>query len=146
MNQEDIIVREVERLAKNVATISAYKTKGQEIQAIAFIEEQLNTYFDLDINKFYNSGQVNLVSYLYDIKKLTLHQIEIIAELIYQRAELITNGDNIQQLHFYYNNALMLFEFTQAKLNNMSTERLNKIKAIKSKLQAFKEEQINNTK
>lgn len=138
MYQKDYILRMIEMLGTLIAGILGLIKKGDYKQAT----EQLgNIYYDMlkeDAVFFRAVPEEELTHKLLDEHNYTNGHLEILAELFNAEAELeLAQGNKSGSLE-YSRKSLILIEFIDAEEKTYSPERINKMTAIRERIEALR--------
>ena len=134
MYQKDYIIRMIEQIGKLIAGILGLIKKGE----FSYASEQLgDIYFEMlreDAAFFRTIPEEELVHKLINEHNYTNGHLEILAELFNAEAELeMAQGENSGSLE-YSRKSLVLFEFIDKENKTYSSDRLNKMKAIRKRI------------
>ncbi len=135
METRDYIEKELEKLNKVLAIIFDLKQQKKHAEIIPFINDFTSKNYDFNSDLLIGDEQYDIVQDLYDQKKLTIGQIEIIAELLFEKAQVFEFEETFEMANKFYIPSLKLMEFLKTKSNVFSIERNLKINTIKNKLQ-----------
>jgi len=134
MYQKDYILRIIEQMGKLIAGILGLIKKGELEPA----GEQLdNLYYEMlqhDASFFNAIPESELTHKLLDEHNYTNGHLEILAELFNAEALLKHAQGNNQGSLEYSRKSLILLEFIDAEYKTYSTERLNKMNAIRERI------------
>jgi len=138
MYQKDYILRMIEMVARLIAGILGLIKKGEYKQA----SEQLgNIYYDMlkeDASFFRTIPEEELTQKLLHEHNYTNGHLEILAELFNAEAELeLAKGNSSDSLE-YSRKSMILFEFIDAEEKTFSSERINKIKTIRKRIEILR--------
>ena len=135
MYQKDYILRMIEMLGELIAAILGLIKKGDYKQA----SEQLGKiYYDMlkeDASFFRAIPEGELTHKLLQEHNYTNGHLEILAELFNAEAELELAQENRTGSLEYSNKSLILFEFIDAAQKTYSLERINKLAAIRERIE-----------
>jgi hypothetical protein len=139
MYQKDYVLRMVEMLSEMIAAILGL-IKKKDFKSAS--ENLGRIYYEMlrqDAGYFRNIPEDKLTETLLEEHNFTNGHLEILAELFNTEAELcIAQGDK-QNGDTYSRKALKLFEFVDTEQRIYSTERINKIGAIRERLKRTSE-------
>ena len=138
MYQKDYILRMIEMLGDLIAAILGLIKKGDYNQA----SERLgNIYYDMlkeDASFFRAIPKEELTRKLLKDHNYTNGHFEILAELFNAEAELdLAQGNRAGSLE-YFRKSLILFEFIDAEQNTYTQERINKMAAIRGRIEELR--------
>jgi hypothetical protein len=138
MYQKDYILRMAEMLGEMIAAIFGLVKKGDYKQA----EERLGRiYYDMlkqDASYFRSLPELELTDKLLKKHNFNNSHLEILAELFNAEAELaLSQGNRKGSLEFSVK-ALIIFEFIDKELKTYSSDRINKMKAIRERIEVLK--------
>jgi hypothetical protein len=132
--EKDFLMRQFNQLGVVLAKILGFKEKGKFEEAEAVIDNAL-TDFDLKELNFYSAIHVDsLIPELIKSHHSTMAQINVLAEMMYEKAEIKTKLGKTDIGKELYIRALKLFEYITDREKIFSFEREEKIKKIKSLL------------
>ena len=138
MYQKDYILRMIEMLGDLIAGILGLVKKGNYKQATEQLE---NIYYDMlkeDAVFFRAIPEDELTHKLMDEHNYTIGHLEILAELFNAEAELgLAQGNKSGSLE-YSRKSLILFEFIDAEEKTYSHERINKMAAIRDRIEVLR--------
>lgn len=130
MHQRDYFLKLAQQFAKTLAKIVGLKEQGEIPKANAVIEEAYKDLFQLDRDTILQSDIEQLVTILQQENKLSNEQLEILAKLIYEDAEL-----NKEFQNDLYSKSLYILEYLNLQQRMYSFEREDLIKKIKALLE-----------
>jgi hypothetical protein len=137
MYQRDYILRMIEMAAKLIGAILGLIKRGEYKQAT----EQLGKiYYDMlkeDAAFFRGIPENELTNKLLQEHNYTNGHLEILAELFNAEAELEQAQGNRAGSLEYSRKSLVLFEFVDAEQKIYSPERVNKMAAIRERIEAL---------
>ncbi len=138
MYQRDYILRMIEMIGDLIAAILGLIKKGDYSNA----SEQLGRiYFDMlkeDASFFRAIPEEELTHKLLQEHNYTNGHLEILAELFNAEAELeLAQGNSAGSLE-YSSKSLILCEFIDREYKTYSTDRINKMAAIKKRIEALR--------
>lgn len=138
MYQKDYILRMIEMLGNLIAGILGLVKKGN----FKLATEQLgNIYYDMlkeDAVFFRAIPEEELTHKLLDVHNYTNGHLEILAELFNAEAELgLAQGNKSGSLE-YSRKSLILFEFIDAEHKTYLPERVNKMAAIRERIEVLR--------
>jgi hypothetical protein len=137
MYQKDYILRMIEMLGDLIAGILGLIKKGDYKQA----SEQLGKiYYDMlkeDASFFRAIPEGELTHKLLQEHNYTNGHLGILAELFNAEAKLALAQENKSGCLEYSRKSLMLFEFIDAEQKTYSLERVNKMAAIRSRIESL---------
>ncbi len=137
MYQRDYILRMIEMAAKLIGAILGLIKRGEYKQAT----EQLGKiYYDMlkeDAAFFRGIPEDELTNKLLQEHNYTNGHLEILAELFNAEAELEQAQGNRAGSLEYSRKSLVLFEFVDAEQKIYSPERVNKMAAIRERIEAL---------
>ena len=134
MYQKDYILRLIEQAAKVLAAILGM-IKGGDLHKAA--EDLDNFYYDImkeDAAFFREIPENMLTEKLLHEHNYTNGHLEILAELFSAEAELCLAQNNRAGAVVYSRKALRLFEFIDAEYKTYSQERIDKMEALRERL------------
>jgi hypothetical protein len=134
MYQKDYVLRMVEMLGEMIAAIVGL-IKKKDFQSAS--ENLSRIYYEMlrqDAGFFRNIPEEKLTDTLLGEHNFTNGHLEILAELFNTEAELCFAQGDKQNCNGYSRKALTLFEFVDKEQKTYSTDRINKINAIKERL------------
>lgn len=136
MYQKDYILRMIEMIGRMIAGILG-KIKNKDYDAA---DEQLtNLYYDVlkeDASFFRKIPMDQLTEKLLREHNYTNGHLEILAELFNVESELEFARGQIKESLEYSKKALLLFEFIDREMKTYSIERINKMEALRVRLDA----------
>jgi len=137
MYQKDYILRMAEMVAKLIAGIMG-KIINKDFSSAT--EELNNIYFDIlneDASYFSNIPENELTNKLLEKHNYTHDHLAILAELFNAEAELrLAQGDMSGSLE-YSRKSIILFEFLDTEQNIYSQERIDKMEAIRNRIESL---------
>jgi len=138
MYQKDYILRMIEMLGDMLAAIFGLVRKGDFEQATEKLER---IYYDIlkeDASFFKTISKEELTHNLLEEHNYTNGHLEILAELFNAEAELAAAKGNSQECLEYSEKSLLLFEFIDRKQKTLSLDRLDKMTAIRERINSLK--------
>ena len=138
MYQKDYILRMIEMLGDLIAGILGLVKKGNYKQATEQLE---NIYYDMlkeDAVFFRAIPEDELTHKLMDEHNYTIGHLEILAELFNAEAELALAQGNKSGSLEYSGKSLILFEFIDTDQKTYSPERINKMAAIRKRIEVLR--------
>ena len=121
MSEQIITDKELIKLSKLQEQLKQLTDNKKSKEALDKIHEYCFSHYDFDDNILKSNPQLDIVFHLYDQKKLTLVQIEVIKILLTQKAETYLEcGDN-NQSEVCKKTADKLNNFIQSKNNQSSS-------------------------
>lgn len=138
MYQKDYILRMIEMLGDLLAGIFGLIRKGDVTQASENLER---IYYDIlkdDASFFRSIPKEDLTHKLLDEHNYTNGHLEILAELFNAEAELALAKGNMPGAMEYSEKSLLLFEFIDLEQKTLSMERLEKMTAIRERIDRLK--------
>lgn len=135
METRDYIEKELEKLNKVLGVIFSLKQQNKNTEIVSYINDFTIKNYDFNSDLLINDEQYDIVQDLYDQKKLTIGQIEIIAELLFEKAQVFELEEAFDMASKFYTPSLKLMEFLKTRSTVFSVERNLKINTIKNKLQ-----------
>ncbi len=140
MYQKDYILRMIEMLGDMLAAVFGLVRKGDIPEASAKLER---IYYDIlkeDAAFFKSIPAADLTRKLIGEHNYTNGHLEILAELFNAEAELeLAQGNKAGCIEFS-EKALLLFEFIDLQQKTLSAERLDKMAAIRERIDKLKGE------
>jgi hypothetical protein len=143
MYQKDFILRMIEQIATLISGILGLIKKGEYRKAS---EELGEIYFDMlreDAAFFRAMPGDELTHRLLVEHNYTNGHIEILAELFNAEAELEMAQGKINSCLEYSQKSLILFEFLDNEYKTYSSERLNKMEAIRNRIAELQKNILN---
>jgi len=138
MYQQDYILRMIEMLGDLLAAIFGLIKKGDYKKAGDKLDR---IYYDMlkeDAAFFRSIPKDELTHTLLEEHNYTNGNLEILAELFNAEAELeLAQGNNAGSLE-YSEKSLLLFEFIDLKEKTLSFERIDKMAAIRNRIEGLK--------
>jgi hypothetical protein len=129
MHQRDYFLKLAQQFAKMLAKIMGLKEQGDILKANEVIEEAYKDLFQLDRNSIVQGDIEQLILKLQNEKKLSSEQLEILAKLIYEDAEL-----NKESKNDLYAKSLYILLYLNLHQKMYSFEREDLIKKINALL------------
>lgn len=133
--EKDFLLRQFNQLGVVLARILGFKEKGKYESAESVIDNALTDFGLKELDIYLEIDVDSLVRELIKTHRLTIDQINILAELIYEKAEINTRLGKIEPARGLYLKALILFEHITNTERVFSFEREEKINKIRSILQ-----------
>jgi len=130
MYRRDYFLKLVQQFTKILEKLIGLKERGEIPQALDLIRE---AYIDLfNVNREYLMGLPNnvLVEKLEGDHKFKNEQLEVLAKLFFQDAELVNGKEQID----LYAKSLLILEYLNKKQKMYSFEREDLIKEINAKI------------
>lgn len=138
MYQKDYILRMIEMVGQLIAAILGKIRKGEYDTAYRQLS---NLYYDVlkeDAAYFRNIPENELTTSLLKNHNYTNGHLEILAELFSAEAELsIAENKNTSAITFL-RKSLIIFEFIDSEQKIYSLERINKMEALRRKLELLR--------
>ena len=134
MYQKDYILRMIEMLGELLRAIFGMIKKGRFDEAEESIGEAYLTMLRKDSSFFQNIPAEKLTATLIEDHNYTHSHLEILAELLYAEAELLTAKNKKEESRSFYTKSLLLFEFIDEAYRTYSEERLKKIEVIRKRI------------
>jgi len=132
MEQEDFVLREIEKIGAILSAIRQIFFGGKDNLAI-IPEKQLDNakdvllnQIDFDLDEFLELNTEDSIEYMNSLKGFNVENLELLADCIAQTG-FIDKGDSQKK---YFEKALQLYELCNLKSKTYSIERESKIKAI----------------
>lgn len=144
MESRDYIEKELSKLSKILAHLIGLRKENKLTEAIVYINECCLNHYDFNSDVLISDRTMDVGYHLYDQKKLTLPQMEVVTELILQKAEIFAELDSKHISEIYYNAAIKLFDFIESHNKTYSMERQKKLSEFKQKLNNFNHTFSNN--
>jgi hypothetical protein len=139
MYQRDYILRMIEMIGELISAILGKIKKGDFQNASTQLSR---IYYDIlkeDASYFRTLPEENITKKLLEDHNYTNGHLEILAELFNTEAELSqAQGDKGSALE-YSEKSLILFEFIDSEQKTYSLERINKMEAIRNRIDMLKE-------
>jgi hypothetical protein len=135
MYNKDYILRMIEMVGELIAAILGKIRKGDYEKASGLIS---NLYYDVlreDASYFRNLPEENLTRNLMASHNYTNGHLEILAELFNAEAELSLARGQDTECASYSRKSLLIFEFIDAEQRTYSLERINKMEAIRKRIE-----------
>ncbi|MBN2595318.1 hypothetical protein [Labilibaculum sp.] len=134
MYQKDFIMRMIEMIADLIALLLSLIKNGDLTQATRLLDNAYLDFLKKDASFFRNLPKEKLTEDLLTIHNYTNGHLKILSELFFAEAELnIAKGDKVIGLN-YYENSLLLLEFSEKNSNTFSLSNESKIKLLKEKI------------
>jgi len=133
--EKDFLLRQFNQLGVVLAKILGFKEKGKYESAESVIDNALTDFGLKDLDIHLKIDVDSLVPELIKTHRLTIDQINILAELIYEKAEINIRLGKKEPARDLYLRALILFEHITNAERIFSFEREEKINKIRSILQ-----------
>lgn len=138
MYQRDYILRMIEMIGELISAILGKIKKGDFQNASTQLSK---IYYDIlkeDASYFRTLPEENITKKLLNDHNYTNGHLEILAELFNAEAELSqAQGDKRSALE-YSRKSLILFEFIDSEQKTYSLERINKMEAIRNRIEMLK--------
>jgi hypothetical protein len=137
MYQRDYVLRLIEMAAKTLAAILGHIKGGDTNRAS---EELENLYYDIlkqDAAFFREIPEKKLTEKLLQDHNYTNGHLEILAELFNAESELCLARKDDAGVVEYSKKSLRLFEFIDKEYKTFSQERIEKIEALKGRINFF---------
>jgi hypothetical protein len=134
MYQKDYILRMIEMIRELIMGILGLIRKGDFEHAEKKIETLYSDFLKEDSAFFSKIPVENLTRKLLEEHNYTNGHLEILAWLFDTQAELERSRGNDKLFLEYSKKALLLFEFTENEQKTYSSERIEKIEAIKKRI------------
>lgn len=112
MYQKDYILRLIEEFSKVLGVMLGFKLDGDYKKAEEVIDEALKKFTATDLNWLMSVEDKELLHELLERKKLNAEQVHIIAELLFQQAE-INKANGKDKNAELCKRSLFLFEWVQ---------------------------------
>jgi hypothetical protein len=137
MYQKDYILRMIELIMKFIGEVLGLIDKGELHKAAKELEEGYHIFLKEDAVFFRHIPEEKLTQVLLEEHNYTNGHLEMLAELFNAEAVLDLAQGGRQESLEYSRKALLLFEFVDKEQKTYSAERLNKIKAIRNRIEGL---------
>lgn len=134
MEQKDYILREIEKMAAILGAIRQKLFGGSDNLSLS-VEKQFDETKDMllndadfDLDKFMMSDTAEGNAYISGLKGFNVENLEVLAECVAQIGFNCNSGLS----GVYFEKALQLYEYCNDKSKTFSSEREEKIEAIKN--------------
>ena len=134
MYQKDYILRMIEMLGELLRAIFGMISKGQFPEAEESISEAYLTMLRKDSAFFQLIPEEKLTATLIEDHNFTNAHLEILAELLFAEATVLSAKNEKAGSITFYRKSLLLFEFVDKAYRTYSEDRLKKIEEIKSRI------------
>ncbi|MDF2436369.1 MAG: hypothetical protein K0Q95_745 [Bacteroidota bacterium] len=128
MPQEDYLKREIDKLGKvlqkALADLLGLKLKGRIMEGIELTDSVLKEQLDIDLNSLAFIPEDQILSFLYETKKLSNVHVELIADLLFEYAPESSSPYPI------YRKALLLYKHVNDNSVDYSINRHFKSESI----------------
>ena len=122
MNEQTIVEKEFSKLAKLQEQLKILTDQKKCSEAFSLLHDYCYSHYDFDDNLLIRNPETDVIYHLYDQKKLTLTQIEVIMTSLNHKAEIFLECGEKLLSELFTNAAEKLSIFIQSKDNNKSTE------------------------
>lgn len=137
MLRRDLIMKQIEELAKVLAVIIGLRKAGKGNEALEQIDEALRDFLKLDTALLDAITQEELITELHGKMKLADEQVEIVARMMAERGEVLEANGETGKAQVQYTRSLHLLESLNKLLKaTFSMERMQKIAELKQKLES----------
>lgn len=130
MYRRDYFLKLMQQFAKMLSKLMGLKERGEMEEASRFIQDAYKDLFNTDREFIKSHNEEALVDQLKTGHKLSNEQLEILAKLIFEDADLVQEIERKQ----FYSKALYILEYLNTEQKLYSFEREELIKTIKGKL------------
>ncbi|MBN1413543.1 MAG: hypothetical protein JW973_00470 [Bacteroidales bacterium] len=134
MYQRDYILRMIEMMARLIAGILKLIKTGDLNQASQSLQNAYGTVFRNESPELKAIPEDTLIETLLNKYNHSTGHMEILAELFYAEAELLTAEKISAESISFYRKSLILFEYVDKEYRSYSQERQDKMLVIRKKL------------
>jgi hypothetical protein len=134
MLRRDLIMKQIEEMARALAVILGLRKSGNNNEARQKMDELINDFLRTDLASLNELSGEELVQKLYTDLKLHQEQVSIVADCFMQEGEMQSEEGNIETATAHFSKALHLFEsLNKLPKATFSLERMQKIKILKER-------------
>jgi len=133
MEQKDLLLRYFEELGRVLASLDEYHEKGAFRKAIEIIDEAFTELINIPLSEIKKVNAEEFSVFL-EQKELNLGQLNIIAELFFQLAQLEREEGKDSESIFSYKKALLTLEKVEQKEHSFSLDRNDRKDFIQTRL------------
>jgi len=133
--QKDYLLRMIAMMMKFIGELLGLIRKGELQKASDVLEEGYRRFLREDAIFFRNIPEEKLTQTLLQEHNYTSGHLEVLAELFNAEAELDLAQDSRKDSLEYSRKALLLFEFVDKEQKTYSAEKLDKIEAIRKRIE-----------
>lgn len=134
MYQRDFVLRMIEMLGELIAGILGKIKKGEYQQASNALENAYYNFLKEDASFFRKLNKEELTEKLLVEHNYTHGHLEMLAELFNAEAELLWAKGNRSESIYYFEKALLLFEFVSKDSRSFSLDKQSKIQILMQKI------------
>ena len=121
MNEQSIADKEFSKLSKLEKELQHLSAQKKYSEALHLIHEYCYSHYDFDDNMLIRNPETDIIFHLYDQKKLTITQIEVIMSSIKHKAEIFADSGQEQNAELFKKAAEKINSFIQTKVINRNT-------------------------
>ena len=130
MIRKDYLLRYFEELGQVLAKLMGFKEKGDFKGGMELLNETFNSMLHISSEDLNKISSDKLVSYLADDLQFTLTQISLVAELLFEEAELYNQQTQNEHANTRYRKVLVLYKYLSQEEKSYSMERAQRTEMI----------------
>ncbi|OFY85507.1 MAG: hypothetical protein A3F72_10055 [Bacteroidetes bacterium RIFCSPLOWO2_12_FULL_35_15] len=138
MLKKDYIEKQLEQLAlaiaKVISQITNSKMQGNPDSGIIIADEFLRSEFDVELAKLAAMDKEHLIEYLTTHKNLKSAKLNLMANLLFETAELYERSQKENIAKNLYERTLIIYDYVNETEKTFSQHRQEKIRTIKLKI------------
>jgi len=136
MIRKDYLLRYFEELGQVLAKLMGFKEKGDFKGGLELLNETFSNMLHISSGDLNRISSDKLVSYLSDDLQFTLTQISLVAELLFEEAELYNQQTQQEDANTRYRKVLILYKYLSQEEKSYSMERVERMEMINTILDA----------
>lgn len=130
MIRKDYLLRYFEELGQVLAKLMGFKEKGDFKGGLELLNATFSSMLHISSGDLNRISSDKLVSYLKDDLQFTLTQISLVAELLFEEAELYNQQTQQEDANTRYRKVLILYKYLSQEEKSYSIERANRTEKI----------------
>jgi hypothetical protein len=134
MIRKDYLLRYFEELGQVLAKLMGFKEKGDFMGGLELLNETFSSMLHINSGDLNRISSDKLVSYLTDDLQFTLTQVSLVAELLFQEAELYNQLAKQEDANSRYRKVLILYNYINREEKAYSIEREQRSEMIRQLL------------
>lgn len=135
MLRRDLIMKQIEELARVLAAIIGLRKEGKSNEALEQIDEALREFLKLDSQRLDAIPQDQLLTVLHGELRLAEEQVEIIARMMAERGAISESDGEVEKAREQYQRALHLLEsLNKLPKATFSMERMQAVGELRTRL------------
>ena len=138
MFKKDYIQKQLEQLALAIAKVinqlTNLKMNGELDSGVLIADEFLKAEFDVELAKLAAMDQEHFIGYLTKNKNLNPDKLNLLADLLFETAELYQRAEKKQIADYLNQKTLIIYNYVNETEKTFSQNRQEKITILKSKI------------